>query len=165
MDVRQGATGPGRRPWATPVQGIAWFGKSNVEFTIFNLVIRLSNLPRVLLICQPFQMCMGSWVDELNQSNLYCLSCFYLVLLPGIKLQIVPCVSVETNLLPATLKLTTKHQNISPRGLGLQVVFLLFGFWWGSDVHQFEVKLIAVTSLNRMWQGFEPSRQSCICSW
>ena len=33
--------------------------KLNVEFTIFNLVIRLSNLPRVLLICQPFQMCIS----------------------------------------------------------------------------------------------------------
>ena len=33
--------------------------KQNVEFTIFNLVIRLSNLPRVLLICQPFQMCIS----------------------------------------------------------------------------------------------------------
>ena len=33
--------------------------KLNVEFTFFNLVIRLSNLPRVLLICQPFQMCIS----------------------------------------------------------------------------------------------------------
>ena len=36
--------------------------KLNVEFTIFNLVIRLSILHRVLLPCQPFQMCM-SWAN------------------------------------------------------------------------------------------------------
>ena len=34
--------------------------KLNVEFTIFNLVIRLSILPRVLPICQPFQLCTPS---------------------------------------------------------------------------------------------------------
>ena len=33
--------------------------KLNVEFTIFNLVIRLSILPRVLPVYQPFKTCMG----------------------------------------------------------------------------------------------------------
>ena len=34
-----------------------------------------------------------------------------------------------------------------------------------SVVHQFVVKLTAVTSRNRKWQGLEPSRQSCLGSW
>ena len=36
--------------------------KLNVEFTFFNLVIRLSILSRVLPVCQPFQMCISRGV-------------------------------------------------------------------------------------------------------
>ena len=36
VGVRHGATGPGRRPCATPVQEKARFLDANVEFTDFN---------------------------------------------------------------------------------------------------------------------------------
>ena len=34
VGVRQGATGPGRRPRATPVQEQVWFSKPTPEFTL-----------------------------------------------------------------------------------------------------------------------------------
>ena len=42
---------------------------------------------------------------------------------------------------------------------GLRFAGGLLSFWFFGkvpDVHQFVVKLTAVTSLNRMWQGLEP---------
>ena len=63
--------------------------KLNVEFTIFNLVIRLSiSLLRVLLICRPFKMCMGFWLDGMTQSRLYCLPFPSFVPPPGKLLQV-----------------------------------------------------------------------------
>ena len=35
VDVRQGATGPGLRPWATPAQGKAWLGETKCRIYIF----------------------------------------------------------------------------------------------------------------------------------
>ena len=51
-----------------------------------------------------------------------------------------------------------------PTGLGLQVGLLFFGcFGKVSVVHQFVVKLKAVTSLNRMLQGLEPFTETACC--
>ena len=35
VDVRQGATGPGLRPWATPAQGKAWLGETKCRIYNF----------------------------------------------------------------------------------------------------------------------------------
>ena len=108
--------------------------KLNVEFTIFNLVIRLSNLPRVLLICQPFQMCISRvvvvewWLSPIV-SSFSTLSCHL-----GF-LKLAWWSSSRTSVLetsPELLKLLFRQMdhgtNRWRKVPGLQVVFLLFGF-------------------------------------
>ena len=63
------------------------------------------------------------------------------------------CVGNSPSLLKPLWK--TVHET---SGLRSQVSYFFFlVLWWGSDVHLFVVKLKAVTSLNRMLKGLEPS--------
>ena len=108
--------------------------KSNVEFTFFNLVIRLSNLPRVLLICQPFQMCTGLSLDWKNHSKPFCLppfptwSCFLVKILKESINRFV--IELKTTLTSSpSYSIKSGQLDDITTGSGLQVVFILFGFW------------------------------------
>ena len=112
--------------------------KLNVEFTIFNLVIRLSILPRVLPVCQPFQMCMGSRLEGMNQSKLYCLPFLSFVPPPGKLLQgsINSCVvgwkTIFLHLEPRVNRQTTAFSgNVHSGGKAFQVDSFPFSWFFG----------------------------------